>query len=121
MTMEQNAAGFINNLKFNQDGLIVAIAQDLDSKDVLMQAWMNQEAILKTIETGQVTYFSRSRNALWTKGEASGNSQTFVKIQSDCDGDSLLITVKQKGPACHTDAATCFKAGEELKSDDESI
>ena len=119
--MEQNVAGFIKNLKFNQDGLIVAIAQDLESKDVLMQAWMNQEAILKTIETGQVTYFSRARNALWTKGETTGNGQTLVKIQSDCHADSLIITVKQKGPASHPDAATCFLAGEELKGNIESI
>lgn len=119
--MDEKATHFIKNLKFNDEGLIVAIAQDFESKNVLMQAWMNQEAIEKTLETGLVTYFSRSRNTLWTKGESSGHDQQLVKIQSDCDGDSLLVTVKQKGPACHTDAATCFLAGEELKGNHESI
>lgn len=113
--MDQNRAmnpwnEFLESLRFNSDGLIVAIAQDELTKKVLMQAWMNKEAIEKTVQSGNVTYYSRSRRSLWTKGETSGNTQELVKISSDCDGDSLLVIVRQKGPACHTNSETCFDA-----------
>lgn len=119
--MERVLSDFLDNLNFNPEGLIAAIAQDELSKSVLMQAWMNKESISKSFETGRVTYFSRSRNSLWTKGETSGNWQELVKIQSDCDGDSLLITVRQHGPACHTNAISCFLAGSEIRGKNDSI
>lgn len=109
--MESSLNEFLSTLKFNTDGLIVAIAQDESSKRVLMQAWMNKDSIVKTIQTKKVTYFSRSRNQLWIKGETSGNGQELIRISADCDGDSLLLTVKQSGPACHTEQESCFDAG----------
>jgi phosphoribosyl-AMP cyclohydrolase len=109
--MESSLNEFLSTLKFNTDGLIVAIAQDESSKRVLMQAWMNKDSIIKTIQTKKVTYFSRSRNQLWIKGETSGNGQELIRISADCDGDSVLLTVKQSGPACHTEQESCFDAG----------
>ena len=94
--------------KFNSDGLIPAVAQDSATGDVLMMAWMNEEALRQTIETGEATYFSRSRGKLWRKGETSGNTQTVDEILIDCDQDTLLLKVTQKGPACHTDRKSCF-------------
>lgn len=98
---------FMENLKFDQNGLIPAIAQDISGK-VLMMAWMNRASIENTLETGYATYFSRSRQALWKKGETSGNTQKLVSMKYDCDGDTILLTVEQKGPACHTGSDTCF-------------
>lgn len=95
-------------IKFNQDGLVPAIAQQYDSKEVLMMAWMNQKAIIKTISTGQVCYYSRSRKKLWHKGETSGQTQKLVNFLFDCDGDTLLLFVDQKGVACHTGRKSCF-------------
>lgn len=89
-------------------GLIAAIAQDVKSNEVLMLAWMNEEALLKTIETKRATYFSRSRNSLWIKGETSGHFQEVVDISFDCDGDAVLLKVKQIGSACHTGQKSCF-------------
>lgn len=89
-------------------GLIAAIAQDATSNEVLMIAWMNQEALTKTLETKRATYFSRSRNALWIKGETSGHFQEVVDIKFDCDGDAVLIKVNQTGAACHTGEKSCF-------------
>lgn len=89
-------------------GLIAAIAQDATSNEVLMIAWMNQEALSKTLETKKATYFSRSRNALWIKGETSGHFQEVVGINFDCDGDAVLIKVNQTGAACHTGEKSCF-------------
>lgn len=89
-------------------GLIAAIAQDATSNEVLMVAWMNEEALIKTIQTKRATYFSRSRNALWVKGETSGNFQDVVEIKFDCDGDAVLMKVNQIGAACHTGAKSCF-------------
>lgn len=89
-------------------GLIAAIAQDATSNEVLMIAWMNQEALSKTLETKKATYFSRSRNALWIKGETSGHFQEVVDIKFDCDGDAVLIKVNQTGAACHTGEKSCF-------------
>lgn len=95
-------------LKFNAQGLIPAIAQDYLTKEVLMMAYMNRESFDKTMETGQVHYFSRSRNELWLKGETSGHFQTVKEIRCDCDGDTLLILVEQQGAACHTEHKSCF-------------
>lgn len=94
--------------KFNADGLIAAIAQDADTGDVLMLAWMNETALLATIETGRGTYWSRSRQALWIKGETSGHTQDVVEIRVDCDQDAVLLKVRQTGGACHTGRASCF-------------
>ncbi len=94
--------------KFNADGLIAAIAQDADTSDVLMLAWMNEAALRATIDTGRATYWSRSRQALWIKGETSGNTQGVVEIRVDCDQDAVLLKVRQTGGACHTGRASCF-------------
>ena len=97
-----------SNLVYNDAGLVPAIAQDSQSKDVLMMAWMNEEAINKTLETGKATYWSRSRNAFWIKGESSGHTQNVVDIRLDCDRDCILLIVDQMGPACHTNRISCF-------------
>lgn len=89
-------------------GLVAAIAQDASSNQVLMIAWMNQESLMKTLETSRATYFSRSRNSLWVKGETSGNFQEVISINYDCDGDAILLKVNQIGVACHTGAKSCF-------------
>ncbi|TKZ20671.1 phosphoribosyl-AMP cyclohydrolase [Shimia litoralis] len=95
-------------LKYNEAGLIPAIAQDAETGDVLMMAWMNQDAVRQTLETGRVTYWSRSRQAFWIKGESSGNVQELVDFRLDCDRDCVLVTVNQTGPACHTNRRSCF-------------
>ncbi len=94
--------------KFNADGLIAAIAQDAGTGDVLMLAWMNADALAATIETGRATYWSRSRQALWVKGETSGHVQQVVELRVDCDQDAVLLRVNQTGGACHTGRASCF-------------
>lgn len=93
---------------FNADGLIAAIAQDAATGEVLMLAWMNAEALKLTLETGRVTYWSRSRKALWTKGETSGHTQRLVEARIDCDQDAILLRIEQTGAACHTGARSCF-------------
>lgn len=98
----------LKNLKFNEQGLIPAIAQDSSSGEVLMQAWMNRESLEITLQSGFATYFSRSRGALWKKGESSGNVQKIVEVIADCDFDCLLLKVEQQGPACHTGKQNCF-------------
>ncbi len=95
-------------LKFNDAGLIPAIAQDAENGDVLMMAWMNEEAVQRTLDTGRVTYWSRSRQSFWIKGESSGHVQELVDFRVDCDRDCLLVTVNQTGPACHTNRRSCF-------------
>lgn len=95
-------------LKYNEVGLIPAIAQDDVSGEVLMMAWMNAQAIEKTLETGRVTYWSRSRQSFWIKGETSGHVQELVDFRIDCDRDCLLVLVRQTGAACHTNRRTCF-------------
>ena len=95
-------------LKFNADGLVPAIAQQHDSGEVLMMAWMNAEAVAETLRTGRVCYWSRSRQALWRKGETSGQQQMLKDFRWDCDGDTLLLLVDQKGVACHTGRRNCF-------------
>lgn len=104
----ENLAIFVNQLQYNQDGLIPAIAQQHDSGEVLMMAWMNKDSILETLSTGQVCYWSRSRQAYWRKGESSGNVQKLVEMRTDCDGDTLLLQVNQTGAACHTERDNCF-------------
>lgn len=88
--------------------LIAAIAQDAENREVLMMAWMNKEALEKTLETKQATYWSRSRNSLWLKGETSGHFQEVLSLSYDCDSDCILLQVKQIGAACHTGERTCF-------------
>ncbi|UWQ09294.1 phosphoribosyl-AMP cyclohydrolase [Aliiroseovarius crassostreae] len=95
-------------LKYDERGLVPAIAQDAVSGDVLMMAWMNQEAVERTLESGKVTYWSRSRQAFWVKGESSGHVQELVDFRFDCDKDCLLVMVRQTGPACHTNRRSCF-------------
>ena len=92
----------------NAQGLVPAIVQDATSGRVLMMAWMNADAVQKTLETGRVTYWSRSRQAFWTKGESSGHVQKLVEMRVDCDQDALLLRVKPAGPACHTGRRSCF-------------
>jgi len=95
-------------LTFDERGLVPAIVQNAATGEVLMLAYMNAESVKKTIETGETWFWSRSRNALWHKGETSGNTQRVVSIKIDCDGDTLLIRVEPRGPACHTGKPTCF-------------
>jgi phosphoribosyl-AMP cyclohydrolase len=95
-------------LGFNTDGLIPAIAQQHDTGEVLMMAWMNGDSIAETLATGQVCYFSRSRQQLWRKGETSGHTQRLIDFRIDCDGDTLLVLVDQTGAACHTGERSCF-------------
>ena len=98
----------LDSLPFNADGLLPAIAQQYDSGEVLMLAWMNREAIEETLRTGRVCYWSRSRRQLWRKGETSGQLQALLEMRLDCDGDTLLLQVDQTGPACHTGRRSCF-------------
>lgn len=94
--------------KFNAQGLIPAIVQDADSGQVLMMAWMNANSLALTLQSGETHFWSRSRQALWHKGETSGNTQAVVNIRLDCDQDTLLVRVRPAGPACHTGATSCF-------------
>jgi len=100
---------FQDEIKWDKDGLVPVIAQEQGSGDILMMAWMNHEALGLTVETGNVVYWSRSRQRLWHKGEESGNQQVVSEIRLDCDNDVVLVTVKQKGGiACHTGRHSCF-------------
>ena len=101
-------SNFLADLRFDADGLIPAIAQQHDSGEVLMLAWMNREAIEETLSTGRVCYWSRSRQRLWRKGETSGQWQRLVELRVDCDQDALLLKVDQAGVACHTGRRVCF-------------
>ncbi|UWQ80843.1 phosphoribosyl-AMP cyclohydrolase [Leisingera sp. S132] len=107
------------SLTYNDAGLIPCIAQDDTSGEVLMMAWMNADAVAKTLETGRVTYWSRSRQSFWIKGETSGHVQELVDLRIDCDRDCLLALVRQTGAACHTNRRTCFytavRDGEEVE------
>jgi len=98
----------LEQLHFNENGLIPAIAQQHDTGEVLMLAWMNRESIEETINTKQVCYYSRSRQKLWRKGETSNQTQTLIELRYDCDGDTILLLVDQTGAACHTGERTCF-------------
>lgn len=99
---------WLDKITFNADGLVPVIAQHHETHEVLMMAWMNREAFLETMNTGQMTYWSRSRRQLWRKGETSGHIQKLKQMLIDCDGDTLLAYVEQEGPACHTGARSCF-------------
>jgi phosphoribosyl-AMP cyclohydrolase len=100
-------------LKRNPDGLVAAVVQEAGSGDVLMMAWMDDEALHRTLSTGRATYWSRSRSEYWVKGATSGNTQRVRSVALDCDGDAVLLTVEQVGPACHTGTHSCFT--DELK------
>jgi len=97
-------------LKRNGQGLVPAVVQQHDTGEVLMLGWMDDEALHRTLTTGRGTYWSRSRQEYWVKGETSGHGQRVVEVRLDCDGDTLLVKVDQEGPACHTGARTCFDA-----------
>jgi len=99
---------FLAGVKFDSSGLVVCVAQDKTSSAVLMVAWMNEEALRLTLSSGDVTYWSRSRQKIWRKGETSGHTQKLKEAWIDCDGDTLLLKVDQSGPACHTGAPNCF-------------
>ncbi|GIG54467.1 phosphoribosyl-AMP cyclohydrolase [Demequina activiva] len=105
-------------LKRSDDGLVCAVVQDRATREVLMVAWMNDEALHQTLTTGRAVYWSRSRGELWRKGDTSGHIQEVHRVEIDCDGDALLVTVTQHGPACHTGATTCFQAGGDLHAVD---
>jgi len=104
-------------LRYDANGLIPAIAQEYETGEVLMMAWMNAGAVSRTLETGRVTYWSRSRQAYWVKGETSGNTQDLVEMRVDCDRDCLLVLIRQTGPACHTNRRSCFYTA--LRGDEE--
>lgn len=99
---------FVDGVKFDDKGLVTAIAQDAETGDVLMVAFMNREALEKTLETGTVHYYSRSRKKLWLKGESSGHVQTVREVRVDCDVDAILLSIDQEGAACHEGYRTCF-------------
>lgn len=98
----------VQSLKFDQLGLIPCIAQDAKTLEVLMLAWMNKDAVIQTLATKKLTYWSRSRQKLWVKGETSGHSQKLLSLRFDCDQDCLLALIEQAGPACHTNRKSCF-------------
>jgi phosphoribosyl-AMP cyclohydrolase/phosphoribosyl-ATP pyrophosphohydrolase/phosphoribosyl-AMP cyclohydrolase len=97
-----------DEIKFDANGLIPAIVQDSETKEVLIMAWMNAEALRLTLETGEAVFWSRSRQEIWHKGATSGNVQKVVEVRVDCDADTLLVLVEPAGPACHTGERTCF-------------
>ena len=103
-------------ITFNKDGLIPVIAQDAANGEVLMMAWMNEEALHLTQTTGRATYWSRSRQELWVKGETSGHTQEVVSLWLDCDGDAILMQVNQVGAACHTGTRSCFSNSLEVQA-----
>jgi phosphoribosyl-AMP cyclohydrolase len=112
--MPTTAEQLLARVRYDSRGLVPAIAQDTRTHEVVMLAWMDQPALQRTLATGQATYFSRSRQRQWIKGETSGNTQRVLSVALDCDGDTVLLQVEQTGPACHTGARTCF-------SDDEPV
>ena len=108
--MSSLAPDIAARLKRDPQGLVPAVVQDADSRDVLMVGWMDDEALHRTLTTGRGTYWSRSRQDYWVKGETSGHTQAVREVRLDCDGDTLLVLVDQHGPACHTGDRTCFDA-----------
>ena len=108
MKVSGTAATLLPEIKFDAQGLVTVVAQQHDTGEVLMVAWMNGEAIERTVATGQAHYWSRSRGRLWQKGESSGQVQRLVELRLDCDGDTLLLLVDQHGVACHTGRRNCF-------------
>ena len=117
--MADPTADVLAQIRFNDDGLVPAIAQDRESGAVLMMAWMDDAAVRHTLRTGQATYFSRSRQQQWVKGETSGHTQRVREVRLDCDGDTVLLAVDQTGPACHTGETTCFDAGARVVLEEE--
>jgi phosphoribosyl-AMP cyclohydrolase len=107
---ELEDATWVDRLEFNADGLVPAVVQEATSRNVLMLAWMDVEALRRTLATGRATYWSRSRQTYWVKGETSGHHQHVREVRPDCDGDTILLVVDQVGPACHTGSETCFEA-----------
>ena len=103
-----NLSALLDAVSFNAHGLVPAIAQQAETGEVLMMAWMNREALTETVTTGRVCYWSRSRKGLWRKGESSGQVQLLKELRIDCDGDTLLLLVEQTGVACHTGRRSCF-------------
>ncbi len=108
MSASTSARELIDAIAFDASGLVPAIAQQHDTGEVLMMAWMNRTAVEETVATGRVCYWSRSRGTLWRKGERSGQAQSLVELRVDCDGDTLLVRVDQTGVACHTGQRSCF-------------
>jgi phosphoribosyl-AMP cyclohydrolase len=108
MEPSETTARLLAELRFDAAGLVPCIAQQHDTGEVLMMAWMNQDAVAETLATGRVCYYSRSRGGLWRKGETSGQVQRLVELRVDCDGDTLLALVDQTGVACHTGRRSCF-------------
>jgi phosphoribosyl-AMP cyclohydrolase len=106
--IESSEKSALSGIKFNKDGLIPVIAQCVQSGTVLMMAWMNEEALKKTIDTNDMYYFSRSRQKLWQKGETSGHFQKLIELRLDCDNDTILALIEQTGAACHTGTKSCF-------------
>ncbi|WP_439814724.1 phosphoribosyl-AMP cyclohydrolase [Zavarzinia sp. CC-PAN008] len=106
--MSDTYESILSQVRYDADGLVPAIAQDADDGAVLMMAWMNAESLRLTLATGRVVYWSRSRQELWRKGDTSGHEQHLRELRLDCDGDTILMQVSQKGPACHTGARSCF-------------
>jgi len=106
--IESSEKSALLDIKFNKDGLIPVIAQCVQSGTVLMMAWMNEEALKKTIDTNDMYYFSRSRQKLWQKGETSGHFQKLIELRLDCDNDTILALIEQTGAACHTGTKSCF-------------
>jgi len=114
----------LENIKYNEDDLVPAIAQQHDTGEILMMAWMNLASIKETLKTGRVCYWSRSRQAFWRKGESSGQEQHLKEFRLDCDADTILMKVDQTGPACHTGRRNCFYMvvdGDELKVDSDPL
>ena len=107
-TTQSSEKFYLSDVKFNKDGLVPVISQCVHSGTVLMMAWMNNQSLKKTIDTKDMYYFSRSRNKLWKKGETSGNFQRLHELRLDCDSDTLLALIEQKGVACHTGVKSCF-------------
>jgi len=108
-TTEQSQPAWLNEIQWTDDGLVPAIAQDAETGDILMMAWMNRESLALTVQEGQAVYWSRSRGKLWRKGESSGHQQVLKDIRLDCDADVILLKVEQKGGiACHTGRRSCF-------------
>ena len=117
---ELDRAEFRDTVRFDAQGLVTAVVQDAETLEVLMVAWMNREALDRTIESGQAVFWSRSRREIWHKGATSGNFIDVAGILVDCDGDTLILLARPHGPACHTGARTCFFSGLELESGQES-
>ncbi|MCJ7832474.1 MAG: phosphoribosyl-AMP cyclohydrolase [Actinobacteria bacterium] len=106
--MSDTTVSGLDDLRWNDDGLIPCIAQDADNGQVLMMAWMNRDSLERTVEEGRMVYWSRSRQELWRKGDTSGHTQTWTEIRFDCDADVLLAKIRQEGAACHTGERSCF-------------